>query len=270
MNRNPLRTATLVAATFLLIAVPGAARAFVVAGWDFSQYAGDGFLSIDGENNVLTLSANASNFDPTFNVGAESAAFGTLYMDGTFGSTDIGLGGLFDEFVLPTPGSLASNIDAPVLGPGLNPFDSFIPLQIEGQQFTQSLAMIVRSTAAVVFSADLSSVSESGGAWAVSFGARTFSGTSTVAVDFSTDGASYSEVASLELTPSDTPFLVDLGTADSETVFVRLRFAPEGAAQPIFDNVAIELPEPSGGLAIAGVLGTLGALRRVRGPRAAS
>ncbi len=264
MNSNPVRNLTLAAATLLLIALPGAARAFVVAGWDFSQYAGDGFLSIDGQNIVLTLSANASNFDPTFNVGAESAAFGTLYMDGTFGSTDIGLGGLFEEFILPTPGSLASNIDAPVLGPGLNPFDSFVPLQIEGQQFTQSLAMIVRSTAAVVFSADLSSVPENGGAWAVSFGARTFSGTSIVAVDFSTDGTSYSEVASIELTPSDTPFLVDLGTASSETVFVRLRFAPEGVAQPIFDNVALELPEPSGGLALAAALATLGLIRRSR------
>ena len=65
----------------------GGANATMVAGWDFSQYLAPGALTIDGANGTNVLSANYSNLDPTSGAGAESAAFGTMYMNGRHGSS---------------------------------------------------------------------------------------------------------------------------------------------------------------------------------------
>jgi len=60
-----------------LVAGPSAAQSSLVAGWDFSQYAGDGFMSIDGGSSFTnTLPANYSDLDPTFGAGFDSSAFG--------------------------------------------------------------------------------------------------------------------------------------------------------------------------------------------------
>jgi hypothetical protein len=105
-----------IASTILSIAVSasiaGSAQAYLVAGWDFSQYFNDGLLSIDGATYQNTLSANYSDLDPTFGAGAESAAFGTLYFNGSFGSTSVSPTGNLTEEFLPTAGSLTSNLDA--------------------------------------------------------------------------------------------------------------------------------------------------------------
>ena len=45
--------------------VSGSAQAAMIAGWDFSQYAGDGLLSVDGASFTTTLPANYSSLDPT-------------------------------------------------------------------------------------------------------------------------------------------------------------------------------------------------------------
>ena len=68
----------LIASAFL--AAPAGASG--IAGWDFSQYFGDGILSTDGTTFTNTLPANYSNLDPSFNAGAGSAAFGTMFMNG--------------------------------------------------------------------------------------------------------------------------------------------------------------------------------------------
>ena len=65
----------------------GSAQGSVVAAFDFSQYLGPGANTIDGVNLASQVPANYSDFDPTFGAGAESAAFGTLYLDGTNGSS---------------------------------------------------------------------------------------------------------------------------------------------------------------------------------------
>ena len=224
------------------LAVP--ARAQMVAGWDFSQYLGAGLLSIDGATFTDQLSANYSDLDPTFGAGLESAAFGTLHMDGTFGSTNVDEASPGAQFV-PTSDSLGSNLDAPAL----NSFDSFtILLDEESQVYANPLSMIASSAVDVVFEADLTSAGQTGSGWSVRFGGRTFSGTSNVDVAFSSDGSSYGSPVSVELTVTDTAFSVDLGAETSQTGFVRLSFDPVGEALPIIDNVSIHVPEPGGAI----------------------
>ena len=216
----------------------GSAQASLVAGWDFSQYAGDGFMSIDGGSTFTsTLSANYSDLDPTFGAGFESAAFGTMYVDGSFGSTPVAAGSGSEQF-LPSAavgGSLVSNIDAP----SLVDFDAFSVLQSEGQLSAESLAMIAPSAASVVFEADLTGASRTGSNWLLTFGGRTFSGSSSVAVEFSNDGTTFTSFGSANLTTVDALFTIPLGTASSDLAYVRLTFAPVGADQPLIDNVAL-------------------------------
>lgn len=238
-----------IAASFVLCCgalVPGAAGAYVVAGWDFSQYLGDNLLTIDGVNGATTLPANYSNLDPTFNAGAESAAFGTMYIDGSFGSTSVDPMAQ-TPIIVPTAafdGSLAANLDAPVQQFGDNPFDSFTILAFEGQLFQTPLAMRASEPASMVFRADLSSVPETGSNWLLSFGGRTFSGTSIVTVDFSADGGGFSSSGSVMLEESERAYEIDLGPAPVDVVLVRLNFDPIGLDWPIIDNVAISVPEP--------------------------
>ncbi len=232
---------------------PSASRAEMVAGWDFSQYFGDGLLSIDGATFGNTLAANYSDFDPTFGAGAEAAAFGTLYFDGSFGSSSTPTDGT-GPFVpsASAPGSLTSNLDAP----GGVPFDSSTVLLNEGQIFFNELAMLATAGVNVVFEADLSSVPDTGSNWSVSFAGKTFSGTSMVGVEFSSDGSAYTDLGSVELTTTDTLFTVDLDAAISETGYVRLSFSPSGLDQPFIDNVAIHVPEASvTAQAVAAMLG---------------
>jgi hypothetical protein len=242
------------------------ARAEMVAGWDFSQYLAAGFLTLDpgAATYVNTLDANYSDFDPTFNAGAESAAFGTMRMDGSAGSTTVDPNPGSNPVFVPTDFSLVSNLDAPVV----NPFDSFQLLQEEGQVLANPLSMLARGPVNVVFEADLTSVPETGSNWSVRFGGRTFSGTSTVTIDFSTDGASYGSFGSVQLTEVDTAYSVDLGTAPSETGYVRLGFDPVGIDQPIIDNVSIHVPEPGGELLAVTAWLTLQGLMTFRRRRA--
>jgi hypothetical protein len=106
--------------------------------------------------------------------------------------------------------------------------------------------------------------------WSVSFAGKTFpgSGPSPVNVTFSTDGSSFSNAGSVNLTETDQRFRLELSSAaspPSEQVYVRLNLNP-AAAQPIIDNVtvdAIYVPEPGQLLQLAsGALGLLALVRR--------
>jgi len=246
-----------------LWAAPAAAVEMKVAGWDFSQYLGDGVLSTDGSTFTSTLSANYSEWDATGNAGADAAMYGTMYMDGSFGSTNVSAGSGSEE-VLPFAGSLAGNIRGPVHANGDNAFDAHTRLAVEGQDFTNLLSLIAGSASSVVFEADLTPAATTGDNWVLHFGGNTFRGTSTVSVDFSTDGSSFSNVGSVMLTTDDAAYEVFLDTATSATGYVRLGFSP-GSGEPIIDNVTINIPEPIWGAQVmAGVMG-LFLLRRLRG-----
>jgi hypothetical protein len=252
---------TLLIPLALAASVGSAANATMIAGWDFSQYFDVGTLSTDGATFTDTLGANYSDLDPTFGAGFESAAFGTMYMNGTNGSDDVGplLGSGLEPFVptQATGGSLASNLIAPG---GVSDFDSLDVLLSEAQTFANAQAMLASSAVSVVFEADLTGVPEMGSDWSISFGARTFSGVSSIGIEFSIDGVTFLPFGSVNLTTVDTPVNVVLGAAQSDQAYVRLTFDPSGANQPIIDNVAISatlaLPEPS--TALLGSLGLIG------------
>ncbi len=264
-----MKTKSTVLASVLAIglsALAGSAQAAtMVAGWDFSQYFGSGFLTIDAANPASSLTANYSDLDPTFGAGAESAAFGTLYYDGTNGSTNVTIDFSGTEAIVPITGSLASNENAP--SGGALPFGSaaaFPILSNEGQAFTEVLMMRANSAVDVVFSADLSSLSgTSGSNWQIAFGGITEGGTSDVTIEVSTDGQNFNLVSTKTLTTVDSPFSQALGAAlDGATnLFVRLGFNPTTGQLPIIDNVSImadlvTVPEP--GTALLGLAGLAG------------
>lgn len=292
MNMKLRVIASLIAASAF---AAGPAAAGIVAGWDFSQYRASGSLTPF----TNTLPANYSNSDPTFNAGSGSAAFGTLYFDGTNGSSST-----LTEF-LPTAGTMncerrpsggvlkplgcaAPNVDGPVRSNKNEPwsakgdvaFDAHSVLRSEGQQHQNLLGMTASNNVSVVFGADAGApIPQS--AWSVSFGGRTLSGVgdnggplscdpagasecvTNVSIEYSTNGSSYTSFGSVQLTSADTRYSVPLAVNTSQTGYVRLGLAPgAGGAQPIIDNVA--LPEPgSSVMLLSGMLCIL-ALRRRR------
>lgn len=246
-----------IAAAVGTITLGASARATMVAGWDFSQYLGDGTYVVDDGSLfefVDTLGANYSSLDAS-GVGPDSAGFGTMYVNGQFGSANqqVGSGAeaLLPHFAAPT-GSLSSNLTAPVTDGFGNPFDTLQTLQFEGQVNANALAMTALASTNVVFAA---TPPVPGTDWIVSFGGRTQGGTSSVEVEFSSDGTSYASVGVIPLNTVDTAFSVALGGVLAQTGFVRLSFLVDSpASAPVIDNVAISatlIPEPGTALLLA-------------------
>jgi hypothetical protein len=228
--------------------VAGPAQATLIAGWDFSQWAAPGQLTTDGSNPANALDANYSSLDPTFNAGSASANFGTLYLNGQFGSTEVVPDGSGNEAFVPAQDSLTSNIN----GAGISPFDSLTILTAEGQPFANLLSMSAQGQLSVVFEADLTTVPEFGQGWSLAFGGKTViaGSAATVGIEFSTDGSSYTGFGSVNLSSSDALFSVNLGTAPADKIFVRLNFSNASTSNlPTIDNLAINattevVPEP--------------------------
>lgn len=246
------------------------AHADLIAGFDFSQYAGDGLLSIDGATLQNTLPANYSDLDPTNGAGAESAAFGTLFFDGTFGSTNIIPTGA-DPFVPSTVfGNLVSNANLP----GTVPFGSDTVVQSEGQLFAIPAAMTATDLVSVVFAADLSSTNLVGSNFVLDFAARTFAGTAQIGVEFSTDGMTFFDLGPVDIDANDTAFSVALGGMSATQGIVRLTLGgaqqPGGIGQPFIDNVGISadlapnVPEPATAALLLFGLGAVAFTRRKR------
>jgi hypothetical protein len=237
----------------------------LVSGWDFSQYAGDGANSSDGVAFTNVYNANYSSFDATFGAGAESAAFGKLYYNGLFGSTNVDAG-VSDEF-LPTSGSLSSNINAG------GPFDRLSTLQSEGQTFAELLSLKQNGVGSVVFSADLTSAALKGQNWTFTLGAKTqVSGTNSIGLEFSNDGVSWTSAGTFNIGAVDTAYSVAVAGNETSTAYMRLNYLTvdaNGFNSALIDNVSFSvgstspIPEPSTYAAILGGL-TLGfvAIRR--------
>lgn len=257
MKLKTLALASIASAAVSLGAGGAAHAASLVAGWDFSQYVGE-VLSVDGATFADTLDANYSDLDPTFGAGAESAAFGTMYINGQFGSFTTPKD--FTDPFAPVQPSLTSNADASSLIMGSTA--AFNVLTAEGQANTTDLGMATNAAVDVVFGADLTSVLSSGANWLLSFGGQALSGTASVDVEVSTDGGgSYSLLSTETLTTLDSKFSVALGAAADglDQVFVRLGFNAGNTAK--IDNLALvadvtAVPEP--GTALLMVAGAIG------------
>jgi hypothetical protein len=242
----------------------------MVAGWDFSQYLAPAALTIDGAEGTNVLSANYSDLDPT-GLGPESAAFGTMFINGQYGSSFVDPFGAAPAFI-PTDINLAANVEAPG---GTLSFNQLNNLTDEGQLFANELGMVNQDAVQVVFGANLLGVPQTGSDWSLSLGGRTESGSAAIQIEFSTDGSVWFSFGSVNLTTVDTPFSIALGTAATDTAFIRLTFAAPSASvgRAVIDNLAVNAtlgtPVPEPAAAVLGGLGLalLSGLRR-RGARA--
>jgi hypothetical protein len=274
--RAHFRAAAIVAFAAALFSA-GSAQAAFIAGWDFSQYAGAGSLIVDspnGEVAVDTLKANYSDYDATFGAGGDSQPFGTMWVNGSNGSSNL------DELAAipifrPTTGSLTSNATLPgsneVPVGDVNFGTSDGVLQVGdgnylgglGQDYNITLSMIASANVGVVFEATLISLPGNVGEnWSLSFGARTNSGTSSIGIDFSTDGVNWTALAPAALTNVDTLFTRSVVGSQDQNAFFRLNLVGGTTTnQPRIDNVSISgdvtvIPEP--GTALLLLLGMTG------------
>lgn len=265
MGRTPIFAAILVP---LLVATSGSdAQARMVAGWDFSQYLASGILSVDGQTAAETLSANYSNLlpettAPPYALGPNAAPFGRLYYDGQFGSSDFDIDFTGTEPFTPAPGTLVSNLDAPILsGDSLYSFNSGTALQQSGQTIFNPLTGLVQINGPLrlVFRADMTTVPETGTDWSITFAGQTLEGATDVSIEYSSDGTNYQQVDVVTIDTLDTPFFVGLTPGPSEVVFVRFNFSPTADQFPAIDNVAINinLPEPASALSGVAAIATL-------------
>ncbi len=263
-----MRKLLAIAAVIGAITLGGNAKATMVAGWDFSQYLGDGTLVIDDGSIfefVYTLGANyshlvspASTASGIGGVSPQAAQFGTMFIDGQFGSTDQAAQDAF----LPYANSLNSNINRPVVPEFPNPFESHQILQFEGQVNAQFLSMTALQSTSAVF---LATPTLPGFDWVLSFGGRTQSGSSSVEIEFSDDGVDWISLGIIQLTAVDTAFEVALSNVLTQTAFTRFNFSVEGQSAPLIDNVAINatlVPEPGTALLLLSGLAGLTAYGR--------
>jgi hypothetical protein len=212
-------------------------------------------LTHDNAELSNVLPANYSQLDPTFGLGVEAGAYGRMILP----FPAVGGG----EPFLPTNGSLASNLTAPVAGGGFNPFDSLSTQSIELPNAANALNRMAafENVSGIVFQADLTTSGQAGSNWTLSFGAQMIAGlgnsTSALTIEFSTDGVNYVTLAPAVITQIDTAYTVSLGSALSQNAFVRMAFET-GAS---IDNVAIladlsPVAEPAtASLLIAGLVG---------------
>ena len=241
------------------------ANAATVAAWDFSQYLSPGFLSTDGVNPATTLNSNYSDLDavqaPGLGVGSE--VFGTLFLDGTAGSTVASFASGFTAAADLTQNNDAVQAVSTVLmgstaAANLFAFGETPPSQ---EIVTQVGLQTLTASPVAVFQADASSVFGSANSWELTFaGLSAFGGDSVVTIEVSADGSSFVTLGTETLTGSEGLFNVDLGsTVDgSSTAWVRLSF--DDVAGATIDNVSFSaVPEP--GVAMLGLLGAIGLAR---------
>jgi hypothetical protein len=231
----------------------GTASADLIAGWDFSQYRADNTLD-SGAGPADTLPANYSALDPTRGAGVESAAFGTLFMNGANGSTNVTEAAANPEVVArahPTEANRETPMDQ--RGAALIPwsaFDEFGLLASEGQVNQERTALTARAAANLTFQADAGAPLT--GSWMVRFAGLAIDpvGNVDVDVDFAADCAGFANVGTVTLTTDERQFELPVsGNITDDEVCVRLNLDPTNG-QPVIDNVAL-LPEPG----IASMLG---------------
>jgi hypothetical protein len=219
----------------------------MLAGWDFSPYAFDNFSSTDEANLTGQVGANYRNSVADFTGGA---AVGTLYYDGSFGSSVFDLS---DQEI--SPQSIA---DTAVSNLGyLGTAGSLGVLGSQGQAFTNAKTLGFAINGSYTFgltlgqSYDLDSFTYAG--------FNSGDASASVAWEWSTNGSSFTALETDSLGTSATAYSVDLSAIDGvSTVYIRGTLAGLDSGLSYIDNVAFNgtsvVPEPSSFAAIFGVV----------------
>lgn len=244
----------------------------LVAGWDFSQFAGSGFSTTDNATFATQANANfvRSSAGSFVGVAGVNTApnYGAIHYDGSFGSSVFDLNaqlynGDEDAGTFNTPGgSLGSS-------------GSINTLVAQGQNFGIAQAMSLggnREGQSIVIAMDVSSYDSFtvGSDWNLTYAARTndtIDGASNIGWEYSLDGSNYTFLENDALTSSLTGFSVDLSAAGAtDQLFVRGTFSGIDNNALYVDNVMVNaVPEPSAFAAIFGVLALgFAAVRRRR------
>jgi hypothetical protein len=259
-----MKIKALAVAAVLLLAASAHANSVMVAGWDSSAWL-PGFLSQDGATFQGTDDANFSDLDDQLvaGLGQASNQYGTMYVDGSFGSNDA----VSDGSINPASGDLVSNKDRPNVGGLMSDLSTQGGLQVDGQLLYNQIAMAALSASTAVFQATLAPAGLLGSNWELTLGARTVGGAATIGVRVSTDGgSSFGALTTLNINDIDTKYTVNLPGIGLEQIFVALDFGSEN--NTLFDNVALSAdlaagPEPATALlALVGMAGLLTAGRR--------
>jgi hypothetical protein len=238
------------AATVSSVSMAQTALHDLVAGWDFSQYV-SGVSSVDGASFTSTLDANYSESAR----GSAASGFGTIYYDGSFGSSNLNINPGPGVQLVPTGPSLVSNLNYDDFG------EVFDQVGLDST-FEEDLKLVLGENA------NTSLVFEVAGGYTdyiFNFAGSMNANTNTLSFSVSSDGTSYTPVATTaELTTADTKFTVDFtsngvinGASD---VFIKMDFSNIAQGSEVFiDNVAVlgVIPEPSMSLALMGFVAAM-------------
>lgn len=233
-----------IAAVIPSLLMAGGAQAAFIAGWDFGNYAGPGAPTIDGVTLASQVPAGYSDFDPTFGAGLEAQAYGTMFLDGSNGSTPGG-GGI----LVPTSDAISLLQLLPInLVP--NPdvgFDANTVQDAEGAGAFPwtDVSMIATNVVDAVFSATTLGAPVTD--WVLDLAGLSFGSGGTIEVASSIDGIAYNPITTLNLGVTEQAFQVNLGAAldGAPEAFVRLSFNDPNL---VIDNVGISgtvVPEPT-------------------------
>jgi hypothetical protein len=277
-----MKIRSLAIAASLLVAGSAQAAPMLVAGWDFSQYI-PGFLSTDGGNSLVnTLPSNYSDLDaddPALGttavgnpgLGSGATQWGTLHLDGLFGSFDTPLDGL--DPIAPVPSSITLNENVGQIAPPMGSAAAFNGLLLEVPQSQGSADQVALAaggagTLDAVFQASLGA-SFLGSGFEISFAGVTGTGTSNLVVEFSTDGSTYNPIGNAALGTTAQVFSFVAGGTGLDGGFFRFRFQGSNSIAPRIDNVAIKaevsvIPEPGTALLLIAGLAGLGVVGRRR------
>lgn len=260
----------IISSTIALTALAGAVSAqSLVAGWDFSQVQAPNTTVAQGGLQG-SWSANYTNRGvaiPSANY-TDASAFGTVYWDGSFGSTVTDFnnfsGGAEVRGQTTANGvnNLTSNFNQSESA--FNEASSYSFLRSSGQSVAQDAMLTFVDDVTITFALDAGSLKNN---WSLLFAAED-SDSANLAIDASTTGLFAGEQTSfgtLSIDNTDKGYSVDFSSLGS-TQELYVRFAATGASggQLAIDNVGFAaVPEPSTYAAILGFI-TLGfaALRR--------
>lgn len=220
--------------------VAGPASASLVAGWDFSDLAGDSASVPVNHPANLVGSATATALNVSGDVVASAMRPGSAEAD------QAGLQGGINGY---------ASVQDPSFAAGETGFD----------RRGELIGLTARNVATAEF--DVSLAAPLAETWVVTFGADAVSGDpadfTSVTVSFGGSCAGAAPVGTEVVRPGDTEITVFLGTLGSAGGCVVLEM--DGTTtQPLIDNVAIStVPEPgTGAMLLAGAAGLLVAARR--------